>query len=538
MTTEERVPESVRTLPEAIAWWARRTPDALALEAPGWEPVTYARLWEAIGRLRAQLHAAGIGRGTRVALCLPNGLPLTLLSLAAIATATVAPLDAELPEPERERLLGQLRIDALITSSRRSAPARPGSGGFRTLTVHGTGGPRVADVRVAGEPGPGPVDRSWPRSDDIAYLFHTSGTTGEPRPVAHTHDAYMAWAHATVRDFALSPRDRTVGLASLAYAAGEVPLRHALVAGSAFVPVDRSALGSLLERLDASAPTWLYLPAGIVRRLDEALQREPGRRLPPSLRFVRFTSAAIPAETLARMECRFGAPIYPEYSSNEAGVIARVLPPSAARRHGSVGVPFLEVRIVDGAARELPAGAEGEIVVRGPTVTRGGVAGGLADEAPFLPGGWLRTGDLGLLDRDGFLFVTGRKTEIINRGGSKVAPAEIDEALLAHPAVAEAAAFAVQDPSLGEDVAAAVVLAPGATATPRDLRWWLLERLSPHKVPRCIRLVAALPRTPTGKVWRGELALNWAKTGDARPRPVQQESEGAGSPPGESPGAA
>jgi acyl-coenzyme A synthetase/AMP-(fatty) acid ligase len=514
MTTAERLPESVRTLPEAIAWWARRTPDALALETPGWESVTYARLWDAIVRLRAGLHAAGIGRGARLALCLPDGLPLTLLSLAAIATATAAPLDADLPAPERERVLARLPVDTLLTSGPGSAPGHPSSGMLRTLTVHGAGGPRIEDVRIVGEPGPGPVDRSWPRAGDVAYVFHTSGTTGEPRPVAHIHDAYMAWAHPTVRAFGLSPRDRTVGLASLAYAAGEVPLRHALVAGSTFVPVDRSALGSLLDCLDTSAPTWLYLPAGIVRRLDEALAREPGRRLPPSLRFVRFTSAAIPPEALAGMERRFGVPIYPEYSSNEAGVIARVLPPPAARKPGSVGIPFLEVRIVDASARELPAGTEGEIIVRGPTVTRGGV------EVSFLPGGWLRTGDLGFLDRDGFLFVTGRTTEIINRGGSKVVPAEVDEALLAHPAVAEAAVFAIPDQALGEDVAAAVVLTPGATLTPRDLRWWLLGRLSRHKVPRCIRFVETLPRTPTGKVRRGELRRGWAEAGAANPGPV------------------
>jgi acyl-coenzyme A synthetase/AMP-(fatty) acid ligase len=402
----------------------------------------------------------------------------------------------------------------VLTSGPGSALDRPSRGRPRTLTVHGAGGPRIEDVRIVGEPGPGPVDRSWPRVGDVAYVFHTSGTTGEPRPVAHVHDTYMAWAHPTVRAFGLSPRDCTVGLASLAYAAGEVPLRHALVAGSTFVPVDRSALGSLLDCLDASAPTWLYLPAGIVRLLDEALAREPGRRLPPSLRFVRFTSAAIPPEALAGMERRFGVPIYPEYSSNEAGVIARVLPPPAARKPGSVGIPFLEVRIVDESAREAPSGTEGEIVVRGPTVTRGGLA------ALFLPDGWLRTGDLGFLDGDGFLFVTGRTTEIINRGGSKIAPTEIDEVLLTHPAVAEAAVFAIPDPALGEDAAAAVVLTPGATLTPRDLRWWLLRRLSRHKVPRCIQFVDALPRTPTGKVRRGELARHWVETGVDRPRSV------------------
>jgi acyl-CoA synthetase (AMP-forming)/AMP-acid ligase II len=513
MTENERLPETIRTLPQAIAWWAERTPDAPALEAPGWEPVPYARLWQTIGRLRSQLHGAGIGRGTRLALFLPDGLPLTLLSLAAISTATAATLDYDLREPERERLLAQLRIDALLTSNAGNASGRSEFNSPRTLTVHGTTGPRVEDVHVEVQPGPESLDRSWPRAEDTAQLFHTSGTTGEPRLVPKIHDSYMTWAHASVRAFDLSPGDRTAGLGSLAYAAGEVPLRHALVAGSTFISSERSALGFLLDHLDAAAPTWLYLPAGLVHLLDEALEREPTRRLPPSLRFVRFTSAAIPAETLARLERRFGVPIYPEYSSTEAGIIARVSP-AAASKPGSVGVPFLEVRIVDESAADLPIGTDGEIVVRGATVTRGEPADRM-EEGAFLPGGWFRTGDLGHVDGDGFLFVTGRKTEIINRGGSKIVPNEVDEVLLGHPAVAEAAVFGVPDARLGEDVFAAAVLKPGMTATPRQLRLWLLDRLSVYKVPRRIWCVAALPRTGSGKIQRGVLTERYRRHEDA-----------------------
>ena len=514
MTANERIPETIRTLPRAIAWWAQRTPDAPAIEAPGWEPVPYARLWQTIRRLRSQLHAAGIGRGTRLALVLPDGLPLTLVSLAAISTATAATLDFDLQAPELERLLAQLRVDALLTSDSGDPPGRPSVGSPRTLTVHGTGGPRVEDVHLVGQPSPEPVDRSWPRAEDTAHLFHTSGTTGAPRPVPHIHDSYMVWAHASVRAFDLSPRDRTVGLGSLAHAAGEVPLRHALVAGSVFVSGDRSALEFLLDHLDATAPTWLYLPAGMVHLLAEALEREPARRLPPSLRFVRFTSAAIPAETLARLERRFGVPIYPEYSSNEAGIIARVSPPLTASKAGSVGVPFLDLRIVDESGDNLSAGAEGEIVVRGPTVTRGDPGASAVREGSFLPGGWFRTGDLGYVDGDGFLFVTGRKQEMINRGGSKIAPDEVDEVLRGHPAVAQAAVFGVPDARLGEDVVAAVALKRGMTATPRQLREWLLDHLSTYKVPRRIWFVGELPITPTGKVPRGELARRWREMDD------------------------
>jgi long-chain acyl-CoA synthetase len=209
------------------------------------------------------------------------------------------------------------------------------------------------------------------------------------------------------------------------------------------------------------------------------------------------------------MEQRFGTPIYAEYSSSEAGIIARVTPSLAGRKPGSVGVPFLDVRIVDDAGTDVPSGGEGEIVVRGSTVMPADALAPRDRARAFTPDGWLCTGDLGRLDRDGYLFVTGRTTEIINRGGGKIVPAEVDDALLTHPAVAAAAVFAAPDPRLGEDIVAAVRLKPGCRATPRELRTWLLGRLSPYKVPRRFWFVDDLPHTATGKVQRGELTRRW-----------------------------
>jgi oxalate---CoA ligase len=505
------LPETVRTLPEAIAWWSAVTPDAPALEAAGWEPVSYRALWQTISRLGGELNAAGIGRGSRVALLVSDGLPLAVASLATSATATAVPLDPGLRAPERERWLTRLDADALLTSYSGTAPEHAGSSPIRVLTLHGSEGTSVVGLRVTGKPAADPVDRSKPQPTDPAYVFHTSGTTGEPRPVPHRHETYMVWAHATVRAFGIRQGDRTVGLGSLTQAAGEVSLRHALVAGSVFVAARQHFEMPLLDRLDAAAPTWLYIPAGIVRLIDRELQRQPERRLPPSLRSVRFTSAGIPHEDLAAMESRFGVPIYPEYSSSEAGIIARVTPAPAPRRPGSVGRPFLETKIVDQEGTAMPVGSSGEIVVRGPTVTRGNLVASEPDRNRFLPGGWLRTGDLGYLDDDGFLFVTGRITEIVNRGGAKVVPDEIDAALCAHPAVATAAAFGVPDDRLGEDVVAAVVLEQGVTVTARELRCWLLGRLSAHQVPRRIWFLDDLPRTATGKVQRGSLARRWVE---------------------------
>jgi acyl-CoA synthetase (AMP-forming)/AMP-acid ligase II len=158
-------------------------------------------------------------------------------------------------------------------------------------------------------------------------------------------------------------------------------------------------------------------------------------------------------------------------------------------------------------------------VIRGPTLFPGYLDDAEADAMVFLPGGWFRTGDLGFLDEDGFLYLSCRLNELINRGGEKIAPVEIDHALLSHPAVGEAAVFAVPDARLGEDIVAAVVLRPGMLATPRELRGWMLTHLSPYKVPRRIWMVDHLPRTRTGKVQRGVLAdrfLDEAPTGEKR----------------------
>jgi acyl-CoA synthetase (AMP-forming)/AMP-acid ligase II len=336
----------------------------------------------------------------------------------------------------------------------------------------------------------------------------------------------MAWARATIRDFGIHPTDRTLGLGTLTQAAGEIPLRHALVAGSVWVATDRSSAVSLLDRLDAASPTWLYLPAGIVGLIDRELSREPGRSLSRSLRFVRFTSGGISVERLVEMEARFGIPIYPEYSSNEAGIIARVTPLPSPIRPGSVGKPFLEVEIVDERGAPLPVGSSGEIVVRGLTVSCGDLDAGEPERECFLPGGWLRTGDLGYQDSDGFLFVTGRMSGIINRGGAKILPDEVDAALEAHPAVAEAAAFGVPDDRLGEDIVAAVVLIADASVSPRQLRAWLLARISAHKMPRRFWFVSELPRTPTGKVRRGVLTRLWTDARTSEPVAMSDEQFG------------
>jgi acyl-CoA synthetase (AMP-forming)/AMP-acid ligase II len=198
-------------------------------------------------------------------------------------------------------------------------------------------------------------------------------------------------------------------------------------------------------------------------------------------------------------------------------MVATALPPPARHKPGSVGQPILDLQVVASDGREAAPGVEGEIWVRGTKMPRGYVDDAGTNAEVLAPGGWFRTGDLGYLDEDGFLFLTGRRSERINRGGEKIAPAEVDEALLTHPAVDAAAVFAVPDDRWGEDVVAAVVLCPGRRVSARELRSWLLTRLSPHKMPRRIWFVRDLPRTALGKPRRGELARRWLARQEGAP---------------------
>jgi acyl-CoA synthetase (AMP-forming)/AMP-acid ligase II len=211
-------------------------------------------------------------------------------------------------------------------------------------------------------------------------------------------------------------------------------------------------------------------------------------------------------EEIAQIESIIGAPILNNYGTTEATLIACEQFSGFHRVPGSVGPVLCDIGIMGACGEPVSANETGEIVVRGPRVFPGYLDDPDANAAAFLPGGWFRTGDIGFVDEAGFLYLTGRLSELINRGGEKIAPVEVDRVLLAHPAVAEAAVFAVPDGRLGEDIVAAVVPKPGSSASPLELRWWMLDRLSPFKVPRRIWMVDALPRTRTGKVQRGALA--------------------------------
>jgi acyl-CoA synthetase (AMP-forming)/AMP-acid ligase II len=258
--------------------------------------------------------------------------------------------------------------------------------------------------------------------------------------------------------------------------------------------------GKFFEWMEAICPTWYTAsPAFHHAILSEASQhRESIAQVP--LRFIRSAAAPLPPKLLIELEQIFKAPVIESYGMTEAcaQIASNPLPPRR-RKHGSVGLAAgPEVVIMDEEANLMPADEIGEIAIRGENVMGGYENNSEANEAAFT-NGWFRTGDQGLLDTDGYLFISGRLKELINRGGEKIAPREIDERLMDHPDVRQAVAFAVPHERLGEDIVAAVVLRSRAGTSEREIREFLLSRLADFKVPSQIVFVHEIPKGPTGE---------------------------------------
>jgi acyl-CoA synthetase (AMP-forming)/AMP-acid ligase II len=507
--------------PAVLRRAATATPDAVALLAPDRASVTYRGLAERVDRTAEALKGLGLGRGDRIAIVLPDGPEMAVAFLASTQVAAAAPLNPALTADEFAGALAGLGATALLLAAEADTPARS--------VAHGQG---VAAIEVVPSPGNetgrfalrgDPLDRSPdadpPRPDDLALLLQTSGTTAWPKRIPLTHANVCTTAFDMTVALALGPADRLLAVMPMFHVQGLVgELLATLTAGASIVRTPGFDAPRFFGWLDAFSPTWFSAVPTMQRAIVDRVPtyRELIARRP--LRFVRCSSASLSQALRDEIEAAFGAPVIDGYGMTETSILAMTPFPPAARKPGSAGISIgAEIRLSDEAGRVLPAGSEGEIQVRNANVVRGYDGDPEATAAAFTADGWFRTGDVGYLDRDGYLFVTGRLKELINRGGEKIAPRQIDEALLAHPAVAQALAFGVPDPRLGEEVAAAVILHPGSAVTEIDLRRFIAERLAEFKVPRRIVVVDALPTGPTGKLVRTGLAALLGHATEAKP---------------------
>jgi len=503
----------MRPIPSLAKLLEQGAPESVALAAPeGVPPLCYRDLQALAARTVETLNGLGIGRGDRVAIVLPNGPEMASSFVCIAAGAATAPLNPAYRAEEFEFYLTDLHAKAVVVQAGEASPVRQvaeklslpilelvperekGAGSFSLAPPAGTRG-------RAARPGFGD-------GEDTALVLHTSGTTSRPKVVPLLQRNVLATARHIVEAIALTPDDVCLNVMPLFHIHGLMAATlSSLAAGGRVACSPGFNALKFFGWMDEIRPTWYTAvptmhQAVLARagRNEEALARS-------RLRLIRSSSASLPTQVMAELERTFHAPVIESYGMTEAAhqMASNPLPPRA-RKPGSVGVAAgPEVAIMDEAGNLLATGDTGEVVIRGPNVTPGYEGNPEANSKAFTRG-WFRTGDQGVLDPEGYLRLTGRLKEIINRGGEKISPLEVDEALMAHPAVQQVVTFAMPHDKLGEEVAAAVVLREGKTATERELREFAASRLADFKVPRKVVLVAEIPKGATGKLQRIGLA--------------------------------
>jgi acyl-CoA synthetase (AMP-forming)/AMP-acid ligase II len=483
-----------------FAWLENGAPDHPALVVPNRVSLSYRRLRELVDEAANALASNGVVRGDRVAMVFPNGPEAILLFVAASMVATACPLNAAYKADEFRFYLEDVGARFLLVPPGECEAAR------RAMPAGGT----VIEANLDGDGrlhlnGAGPGKRldslDLTAAGDIGLVLHTSGTTSRPKKVPLLNENLGASVANIIATYELGPEDVSLCIMPLFHVHGLVASALATFGsgGTVVAPERFSPLG-FWPLMQAHRPTW-FTASPTPHQLVLARLQEDRPAGTERLRFVRSCSSALSPAQMAVMEQRFGVPVLEAYGMTEAShqMSSNPLPP-APRYPGSVGPGTgVEIAIFDDNGTSLPAGVAGEVVIRGRNVMRWYENNPQANAAAFVDG-WFRTGDQGTLDDAGYLRLISRIKELINRGGEKIAPREIDEVLEGHPAVKEAVAFGVPHPTWGEEVAAAVVLT--APATEKELLAYCRERLADFKVPKRLHFVESIPRTPTGKVQR------------------------------------
>ena len=473
--------------------------------------VTVDELAGGIESVAGALTALGVERGNCVALSLPPGPELIVAMLAIVSLgAAAAPLNPAYTVAEFQFFLDDLAPRVVLLPTGELRAARDAASADLTI-VDMAVGERAAPTLIRGGQPVSPVAaRRDAQPDDVALLLHTSGTTSRPKQVPLLQRNLVSSVRAIGRHFELGPDD-------VAYCA--MPLFHvhgligsvfsSLAAGGSVIVPRRFSTRAFWEHRGRFAPTWFSAVPTIYQAI---LERDPGVDVTDTkdhLRFMRSASSPLAPSLLERIEARFEVPMLEAYGMTEGSHQIAANPIAAGlRRPGSVGVATgSEIVVLDEHGRRLPDGERGEVAIRGPGVTPGYLNNPEANAAAFVDG-WFRTGDRGVID-EGFVRLDGRLKELINRGGEKISPHEVENVLLNHPSVAEAACFAVSDAKYGEQVGAAVRIIDD---TPMEaLLEHCRERLAAFKIPRRIEAVEAIPRTATGKMQRNRMSerLGW-----------------------------
>jgi acyl-CoA synthetase (AMP-forming)/AMP-acid ligase II len=507
---------SAGTLRDVLAAHLRAAPDAPFLIAPETgRCMRYIDIAAEARALAGTLAAHGLAPGDTVGMLLPNGYRTTALFLGAMLSGyVITPFNLLAQKSQLAHCLGhsdcrivfttQAELPRLADAIATLAPARRDAIAVSVIDVDAPGAGAADDARewLHGLP---PVEPQTP-----ALLMYTSGTTGTPKGALLRHANLVAAGRAVSAWHGLGASDRCLSSLPLYHINGQcIATITPFVSGGSLVAPHRFSASAWWPLVDAHRPTWLNMVPTIIAYLINAAGTDTGQRF-ESVRFGRSASAPLPPEQHRAFEARFGIGVVEAMGMTESSSVMLCNPQDPARRKiGSPGLPCgVEVKVVAPADPDnvaLPDGARGELLLRGPNVMSGYYKAPALTAAALTPDGWLRTGDLGWRDADGLYFISGRLKELIIKGGENIAPREIDEALLAHDAILEAAAVGIPDAHYGQDILACVVLKSGRQCTEDELRGHCLRELGRYKTPRIIRIVAELPKGPSGKIQRLKL---------------------------------
>lgn len=469
--------------------------------------ISYNKLNHLIKSFQSSLASIGINPGSAVSIALPNNIEFIVSFLAVAAQrAIAAPLNPNYKQGEFEFYIDDIKSKLVIVprgAVQADAPAVRAARKFGaaiaeieySFSTHQV----VLDVKERGSQELGSVAVATAQPEDVALVLHTSGTTGRPKAVPLSHRNLTRTMQNIQETYQLTPQDRTMLVMPLFHVHGLLagflaPLKSG---GTVICPLKFSASDFWRDFIKHKANWYTAVPT-----IHQILLRHPPPKPKPQIRFIRSCSSPLSPATFAQLEKAFGAPVLEAYAMTEAAhqMTSNPLPPHK-RKPGSVGLgQGVEVKILDDNGSELPQGKEGEISIKGPNVTSGYLNNPSANATSFHKNGFFRTGDQGKKDEDGYVIITGRIKELINRGGEKISPIEIDNALAHHPSVSEAVSFAIDSELYGQEVGAAVVLKEGKKAAEQELKAFMEQNVAKFKVPKKIYFTDVMPKTATGKI--------------------------------------
>jgi len=482
-----------------------------AILAPDRRPLSYAQLCRHVDHIVSLLNSRGLGRNDRVAIVLPRGPELAVALLSVIAGFTCVPLSNESRKQEYELFLSDVHARALIVQRGMNSHARAAAKSCNVPVIDLI--PRHADeaglfdLDFTGEISGHAVEPGFALPDDNAVIAYSSGTTSRPKLIPWSQKELFSAAHAVRSAFALGPADRCLNVMPLYHLHGLIScLLASLYGGGSVVCTKGFDPDCFFDWICEYKPTWYSGVSAIHHSALQLAETYPDKAMQAGLRFIRHSSTPLSPSVLKKLEERFNAPVIEVYGMTEITPITINPIDPLKRKPGSAGRSVgPDIAIMDHLGGLLPSGQEGEIVIRSEHIVKG-CRDALVNDHHKIMKGWFRTGDQGYIDTDGYLFISDRLNEIINCGGHKVSPSEIDRTLLEHPSVKDVATFGIPHISLGETVAAAVVFDRGAEVSEKELRSFLAGRLAPYKVPRQIVSTDRIPRGDIGKLQRRNLA--------------------------------